>query len=204
MIYNRKNIDNLNARFRANLINSASGYKSANLIGTKSNQGETNVAIFSSVVHFGANPPILGFVLRPTTVIRNTYNNIKESGYYTINHIHQRILESAHHTSAKYPEHISEFNKTNLQEEYLESFHAPFVKNSPVKIGMKFLEEHLIKLNNTRLILGEVEHLHIIDSLLNSDGFIDLSKGNTAAISGLNGYTIPNKAQQFDYQNPKI
>lgn len=203
MIYNRKDINNLNSRFRAHLINSATGYKSANLIATKSRQGQTNVAVFSSLVHFGAHPPILGFVLRPTSVVRNTYDHIKETGYYTINHIHQNILKSAHHTSAKYPEDISEFNKTDLQEEYLESFYPPYVKNSPIKIGMKFLEEHFIKANSTRLILGEIEYLHIADHLLNADGFLDLSKGKTAAITGLDGYTIPTKAKRFHYQKPK-
>ncbi len=202
MIYTREDINQLNSRQRAHLINSASGYKSANLLATKSKKGQTNVAVFSSVVHFGAHPPILGFVLRPTSVSRHTYNHIKETGYYTINHIHQSIIEDAHNTSAKYPEHISEFDTTNLEEEYLKSFYVPFVKNCPVKIGMQFLEEHYIKANNTRLILGEIEVLHVSDHLLSSDGFIDLTIGKTATITGLDGYSIPNGIKRFPYQNP--
>jgi hypothetical protein len=38
---------------RLNLINSCTGYKSANLIATKSLDGAVNVAIFSSSTHFG-------------------------------------------------------------------------------------------------------------------------------------------------------
>ncbi len=114
MHFTREQIDNLHHIYKINLINSISGYKSANLIGTKSNDGIPNVAVFSSVVHYGSSPPILGFVLRPTTVNRNTYDNIKENGFYTINHIHEEIIEDAHHTSAKYPANISEFDKTDL------------------------------------------------------------------------------------------
>ena len=47
---------------KINLINSATGYKSANLIGPKSEDGIPNLAIFSSVTHYGSAPPIFGFV----------------------------------------------------------------------------------------------------------------------------------------------
>ncbi|MFT7052290.1 MAG: hypothetical protein ACJAZK_002917, partial [Psychroserpens sp.] len=53
-----KDIDNLDYIYRINLINSCSGYKSANLLGTKSNEGIENVAVFSSVTHIGSNPPM--------------------------------------------------------------------------------------------------------------------------------------------------
>ena len=119
------------------MINSITGYKPANLIATKSQSGITNVAVFSSVVHYGSAPPILGFVLRPTTVRRHTFDNIIETGYYTINHINEAIVEDAHHTSAKYPKDVSEFNKTGLEEVYNNDFYAPFVKQSTIKMGMK-------------------------------------------------------------------
>jgi flavin reductase (DIM6/NTAB) family NADH-FMN oxidoreductase RutF len=59
---------------RLNLINSCTGYKSANLIATKSVDGAVNVAIFSSITHLGSNPALIGFIVRPT-VPRNTYKN---------------------------------------------------------------------------------------------------------------------------------
>ena len=78
--FNRKDVKELKHVYKINLINSCSGFKSANLIGTKSNAGTTNVAVFSSVTHFGSNPPLLGVVFRPLTdVPRNTYENIKET-----------------------------------------------------------------------------------------------------------------------------
>ena len=58
-------LENLHHIYRINLINSSSGYKSANLIGTKSSNGIENVAVFSSVTHIGSNPPLLGFFCRP-------------------------------------------------------------------------------------------------------------------------------------------
>ena len=135
MHFSRKEIDEFDKIYRINLINSCSGYKSANLISTKSNMGKTNVAVFSSVTHLGSSPPLLSFILRPTTVPRHTYSNIKETGLYTINHIHKDILKDAHHTSAKYDAETSEFEMTDLKEEYLNDFKVPFVKNAPVNIS---------------------------------------------------------------------
>ena len=74
--------ENMDHLYRINLINSCSGYKSANLIGTKSSKGNENVAVFSSVTHMGSHPPLLGVFFRPTTVPRNTYENIKATGSF--------------------------------------------------------------------------------------------------------------------------
>ena len=151
--FTRNDIDDMDYLFRINLINSISGYKSANLIGTKSSDGYENVAVFSSITHIGSNPPLLGFFLRPTTVTRNTYDNIKETGVYTINHIHNAILEDAHHTSAKYPKSISEFSVTNLKPEYKGIHKVPFVASAPIQMLMKYVEEYHISANNTILVI---------------------------------------------------
>ncbi len=201
--FSRDDIDQLHHLYRINLINSCSGYKSANLIGTKSKDGISNVAVFSSVTHLGSNPALLGFFLRPTTVMRNTYHNLKSTGIYTINHIFEDILKDAHHTSAKYDESISEFDATALEEDYKDNFLAPFVKNSPIQLAMRYVEEYPIKANNTILVIGEIEKLYVPDNLLEQDGFINLSKGKVASINGLDGYTIPELKTRLDYQRPK-
>lgn len=202
--FSSEDFDNMHHLYRINLINSCSGYKSANLIGTKSSNGISNVAVFSSVTHMGSNPSILGFFLRPTGVfIRDTYQNIQQTGVFTINHIHEGILGDAHHTSAKYDASISEFDKTNLEELYREDFSAPFVKNAPVQLAMTYVEEYEIKANNTILVIGEIKDLYLDDNLLQKDGFLNLSESKIAAINGLDGYTIPQIISRFEYQRPK-
>jgi flavin reductase (DIM6/NTAB) family NADH-FMN oxidoreductase RutF len=189
--------------YRINLVNSLSGFKSANLIATADDQGNENVAVFSSVIHLGSDPAVLGFVLRPTTVARNSYDNIKQTGYYTINHISKEIMEDGHHTSAKYPKGVSEFEMTNLQSEYIADFKAPFVAQAPIKMAMKFAEEYSIKLNGTILVVGEILSVYIQDDLLEEDGFVNLSKGNIVSINGLDGYTLPQLQARYPYQRPK-
>jgi flavin reductase (DIM6/NTAB) family NADH-FMN oxidoreductase RutF len=201
--FNKKAIEDLEHLKKINLINSASGYKSCNLIGTKSNSGQSNLAIFSSVIHYGSSPAIYGFVLRPTTVKRDTYEHIKETTVYTINSVFNDIIEDAHHTSAKYPKEVSEFTKTHFEEEYKNNFYAPFIKNTPIQIAMKYLEEYYIKANGTILILGEIEKLYVNESILDEDFFIDLSKARIAAINGLDAYTVPKRNIRLPYQRIK-
>jgi flavin reductase (DIM6/NTAB) family NADH-FMN oxidoreductase RutF len=66
----RSEIEKMGRIERLNLVNSCTGYKSANLIATISNEGKTNVAVFSSITHLGSDPALIGFILRPTTVPR--------------------------------------------------------------------------------------------------------------------------------------
>ena len=201
--FNQQDIHNLDKIYRINLINSCSGFKSANLLGTISTKGITNVAVFSSVTHLGSNPPTLGFILRPTTVPRNTHKNLKDVGYFTINHIWEEVIEDAHHTSAKYPDDVSEFDMTNFEPEFKGNFKAPFVKNAPVQMSMKFIEEIYVPSNDVMLVVAQIQELYVKDELLQNDGLINLSLGNIATINGLDTYAIPKFKKQLTYQRPK-
>ena len=82
MHFNQNDIKNLERVKRLNLINSITGIKPANLIGTISSKQETNLAIFSSVMHLGSDPALLGFILRPAQdVPRHTFENIMVYNY---------------------------------------------------------------------------------------------------------------------------
>ena len=200
----RQDFEALDHVYRINLINSCSGFKSANLLGTKSNAGAPNVAVFSSVTHLGSKPPLLGVIFRPVSdVPRNTYENIRETGQFTVNHIDIPIIEDAHHTSAKYAKEVSEFGMTNLKEEYKNEWHAPFVKNAPIQMALTYCEEYLIKSNNCIQLIGEIKDLYIREDLLEADGFINLSRGNVVAINGLDGYNVPKLKTRIKYQRPK-
>ncbi len=188
--------------FRLNLINSCTGYKSANLIATKSKLGNANVAVFSSVTHMGSNPAMLGFVTRPLSVVRNTYDNIRETSYFTVNHIHEKMIEQAHQTAAKYEEDISEFHKTGLDEEYLDNFHAPYVQQSEIKLGCKYLNEYEIKENDTLLVVAAIEHIYFEEGIQMPDGWLRLDDAATVAVNGLDGYSLPTLLDRFHYARP--
>jgi flavin reductase (DIM6/NTAB) family NADH-FMN oxidoreductase RutF len=182
---------------KLNLINSCTGFKSANLIATKSIEGKTNVAIFSSVTHLGSSPSLIGFIVRPTTIPRDTYKNIMETGYFTVNHITIDMIADAHHTSANYDSGISEFDKTNLEEEYKEGFNIPFVKGSPVQLYCKYVNEYTIKENDTIHIIASIEHIFFDEALEHKDGWLQLDKGNIVSLNGVDGYFLPKLIDRF-------
>lgn len=200
--FSKKELANLPSRYRAHLINSCTGYKSANLLGTKSRKGNSNLAIFNSVVHIGSNPPMLGFILRPLTVKRNTYANFKETGFFTVNQVNSEIVKDAHHTAASYEEDISEFSKTNLTESYLDDFTAPYVAQSAIKIGCSYVNEYEIKENGCVLIIGAIEHIYLPEALLHTDGWVQLDKADTVSAIGLDGYALPTLLNRFAYAKP--
>lgn len=204
MLITKQNILDFEKLYRAAFVNSLSGFKSANLIGTISVEGKTNLAIFNSVIHVGANPPALGFLMRPVSIERHTYNNIKETGHFTINHIYKEIFKQAHQTSASYEKDISEFDACGLTPEYTETIKAPYVKESKIKIGLKFLEEQEIKSNRTIFIVGEIVEIILPDDVTAKDGFIDIEKAGTIAISGLDSYHETKRIARLSYAKPGV
>ena len=185
---------------RLNIINSITGVKPANLIGSISENGHSNLAIFSSIVHLGSNPALLGFILRPQhEVRRDTYDNIIQTKYYTINHIPSDYVENAHYTSAKFNKEDSEFERCKFTEEYLFDFDAPFVKESRVKIGLKLEEMLPIELNKCVMVIGSIQHLWVDDVAVEDDGQINLELLDDVGIGGLNSYYKLKRIAQFPY-----
>ncbi len=199
---NRTEIDKMSKIDRLNLVNSATGYKSANLIGSVSKDGIENLAVFSSVTHLGSNPALIGFIMRPATVARNTYKNIKETEYFTVNHITKNLIQRAHQTSANYIEEVSEFEATEIESEYLNDTKQPFVKESPVKLLCKYENEYEIKENGCIHIIASIEEIIVEENLLQNDKWLQLEKGEIVTINGLDGYCLPKLIDRFEYARP--
>ncbi len=197
-----KDLKSLDKVPRLNLVNSVTGYKSANLIGSISKEGKPNLAIFSSITHLGSDPALLGFIIRPATVPRDTYKNIVETGYFTVNHITEHLIQRAHQTSANYNEEVSEFEETQIASEYLEGIPQPFVKESPVRLLCKYLNEYPIVENGCIHIIASIEEIHFEDEMLNNDYWLQLEKGNVVSINGLDGYCLPKLLDRFEYARP--
>ncbi|TMO72195.1 flavin oxidoreductase [Pseudoalteromonas sp. S3785] len=199
MHFTKERINALEKHTRTHLINSLSGYKSANLIGTQDKQGNTNLAIVSSVIHLGAHPPLVGMIMRPNSVPRHTFENIIETGSYTINQVNQAIYKQAHQTSARYPKGESEFNATGLTPEYLNDFTAPFVQESRLKYAVNYVEHQHLAVNGTELVIGEITDVYLDEVALQSDGFLDLQAIETVAVTGLDSYHTGNKLSRLPY-----
>lgn len=201
--FSAREIEEMERLYRMNLVNQLSGPKSVFLVGTVDGSGHTNLALFNSIVHVGANPPLLGLLFRPLSVPRHTYENIRETGVFTLNQVHVDMLDAAHRCSAKYPKEVSEFDTTGLRAEYLNDFPAPFVAESRLKMAMIPEEQHLIEANQTVFMVARLEHLWITVGAGEADGHIDERITHPAAIIGLDTYCSVEKIKRLAYARPE-
>lgn len=200
--FDKNSLAELNSRYRATLINSLAGFKTALLIGSENQYGVSNLAIFNSLVHIGANPPIYAFICRPDTVRRDTLTNILETGCYSFNYVKCTDFVKAHQTSAKYES--SEFEAVGFGKTYLDGFKVPFVTEAPVKIAMKFIEKIDIVINGTIMVIGSVEKIVFDDNLLSDDGFVALEKADILASTGLDAYYHTDFLGRLSYAKPDV
>ena len=195
---------NFEQRYRANFINSIGGFKSLVLIGTKGKNEQTNLAVFNSLFHLGANPPLFGFIVRPDSVERHTLSNILDTNVFTVNHVNNDIYKQAHQTSARYQMEQSEFDEANLSVEYHEQFYAPFVKESSIKIGAEYVRKIDLSENGTILVIVKIKLIILPNNCIANDGFIDIEKAGTITCSGLDSYHTTKKIARLSYAKPNV
>jgi flavin reductase (DIM6/NTAB) family NADH-FMN oxidoreductase RutF len=200
--YDLTEIQSWDRFYRANFINSLSGFKSVSLIGTCNVAGQSNLAIFSNIVHIGADPALIGFINRPKEAAPHTIANIVATGDYAINHIQPSFVKNAHQTSAKYAVDTSEFAAVGLTEIYKGNCKAPFVAESNIKYAMKLVEIIPIKHNNTFLVIGAVQDVYLHEEIVQPDGFIAIEKAGSITSLGIDGYYKTEVIDRFDYAKP--
>lgn len=202
MQINKKEIEELEQRYRTAFINSLAGFRQAVLVGTKSIDGNTNLAIFNSLIHLGSNPALFGLINRPESVQRDTLENILDTKEYTLNFVKAEAYKKAHQTSARYEKGFSEFEEVGFTPQYHSAGKAPFVKEAVVKIVMRLEEIIPIKINGTILIVGSIIQAHLDEDLVSDDGYVNLSKADVLISQGLDAYFTSNPIERLPYAKP--
>ncbi|MCG8394751.1 MAG: flavin reductase family protein [Pseudomonadales bacterium] len=198
-----KTLNDLPRRQRVNLVNSLSGFKSANLLGTRSGRGQENLSMVSSCFHIGADPALMGMIIRPHSVDRHSLEYLTDTGVYTLNQVHADMVIPAHQTAARYPRAVSEFAATGLTPDYLPGFPAPFVAESRIRLGLYVKEIQTLKINDTVLVIGAIEHIRLPAYALGGDGYVDIERAGTVALSGLDSYHTTQRQARWSYAKPE-
>ena len=173
----RPAIEQLEKRRRAALINCLPGFKSVVLVGTVSPQGDTNLCVVNSCFHVGASPALLGMIIRPAPegTERHTLDNILSTRHYSLNAVSTTMAQRAHHTSARFNRDQSEFDECGFESVTIDGTPAPFVSESPLKIGLTLQDHQPLAINGTHLIIGSVEQLSFANDVWRDDGTLDLT-----------------------------
>jgi flavin reductase (DIM6/NTAB) family NADH-FMN oxidoreductase RutF len=197
--FNSNTINSWDRFYRANFVNTLSGFKSATLIGTVKPNGQPNLGLFSNVIHLGADPAIIGFINRPLAAAPHTIANLQRTGTYTMNLLPAQYAPQMHAASTKLDDATDEFAYCNLTTEWQPNINAPFVQEAVVKYALQFLEVIPITHNNTFLVLGTLTDAFVPKQLIEADGFIALEKAQTLTTLGIDGYYTTQKTNRYQY-----
>lgn len=203
MNISRKDIEAMEKRYRTTFINSLPGYKSLHMVGTVNKEGVTNLALFNAVFHVGANPPLLGMIVRPDAEGHDTLDNIRSTGQYTLNNVLPDWYQQAHQSSARYPSGVSEFADCGFDAFFADGFKAPFVRQSTIKIGLELRETMAISINKTTLAIGEIVQVFLNDDDVDEDGYVDPIRAKSITVCGLDSYFTTEKLGRLPYAKSK-
>jgi flavin reductase (DIM6/NTAB) family NADH-FMN oxidoreductase RutF len=124
---------------------------------------------------------------------------LKATGFFTVNAITEEMIADAHQSSAAYGASLSEFEMTDLEEDYLDQIEIPFVKGSPVRLLCRYVNEYPIIENNTIHIIASIEAIYYDDLLEREDKWLQLDKAKIVTINGVDGYALPQLLKRFEY-----
>ena len=194
----------LDKRQRVALVNSLPGFKPVVLVGSVDDHSRTNLCVINSCFHVGADPALMGMIIRPAPegTERHTLENILATKTYSVNAVTRAMAQRAHHTSARFGRDQSEFDACGFTEHWHEDFTAPFVSESPLQLGLTLAEHLPLTINGTHLIVGSIEQIHLSDHAQRDDGTLDLQSMDIVTGVGLDAYHNVTTGQRFAYAKP--
>ncbi len=195
--FSHEDLLNMEKPRRTALMNGLSGFRSAVLVGTANQQGVPNLAMFFSTIHIGANPPLMGLLLRPPAARQHTRDNLFATRQFTINAVSAKFYRQAHATEQRLPAEESEFVACGLTPNYWPDFLAPAVAESPIRIGLQLQEHYDIASNQTTLVIGSVQHVEIESELLGDDGHLRPDRARLVCVGDLETYYEPQHVERI-------
>ena len=197
-------LHSLDKRQRTALVNSLPGFKPVVLVGSVNDYRRTNLCVINSCFHVGADPALMGMIIRPAPegTERHTLENILATKTYSVSAVTRAMAQRAHHTSARFDRDQSEFDACGFVEQWHENFPAPYVSESPLQLGLRLAEHLPLSINGTHLIIGSIEQIHLSKKAQRADGSLNLQAMDIVAGVGLDAYHSVSTAQRFSYAKP--
>lgn len=174
-------------------------------VSTINEEGIPNLAPFSYFNAVGDDPPHVMFsVSRTGNVNKDTLNNILNNKEFVVNMVTEDLAEKMNATANPLQPHESEFDFANIQKGISTKVKPPLVAESPVSMECVLvhhynLENH--KNGGSTIIIGQIIHFHINDSILLDNFYIDLEKYQP--ISRLSGSNYAKLGELFTIKRPQ-
>lgn len=149
------------------------------LVTTRDEQNVPNAAPFSFFNCFSHDPPIvaLGMELRAEGGLKDTVRIIRATREFVVNLVSEEIADRMNICAVDFPEGMNELTEAGLTAVPSSVVKPPRIKESPVNMECKLIEELRFGQDGKRsIVLGEVLRFHIRDDILTPRGHIDLAQ----------------------------
>ena len=162
-------------------------------VSSLSSDGTRNLAPFSFFTGISSAPPTLLFCAgnRRGGVPKDTPKNIQETGEFVVNVVPEAFTQKMVQTSAAHSADTDEFHFAGVDAQPSERVSVPRVMGSP--IAFECTLRQIVELSDqgrvsSRIIIGNIELIHVDDSVLDEDGRIDHRKTRLVSRMGGAGY----------------
>jgi len=142
---------------------------------TRSRQGHTNLAPFSSFTFVSHSPPMLaiGIDVKPDgTGMKDTARNIIDTGEFVVHIADHSLLLPLHASAQEYPADSSEIDALDLETMPSSQIETPRLMDAPIAVECRLHRCIELGQGPARLMIGDVLCFHVRDSLLDA-GKID-------------------------------
>lgn len=152
-------------------------------ISTVNADGQPNLAPFSYFAPVSSNPPHVIFSpgIRGTDgAVKDTLVNVRENGEFVVNIVTESLLDAMNLTSTEFPAEVDEFSAAGLTAEPSRVVAPPRVGESPVHFECRVVQivdvGEPMTPGSGSVVIGEVVHIHVDESVMLGDYKIDLLK----------------------------
>jgi flavin reductase (DIM6/NTAB) family NADH-FMN oxidoreductase RutF len=171
--------------------------------------GNINLSPFSFFNLFSSNPPIV--IFSPARRVRNnttkhSLQNVLEVPEVVINIVDYDMVQQTSLASCEFAKGVNEFKKAGFTMQPATIVAPPMVKESKIKLECKVIEVKPLGTEGGagNLVIAEVLVMHIDESILNAEGYIDQTKIHHVARLGGDWYCKVDENSLFKVAKPNI
>jgi len=166
-------------------------------ISTTSPDGVDNLAPYSFFNVVAIDPPIVMFAPVGSTELKDTPRNVRETKQFVVNVVTRDLVEQMNATSATLPPGENEFDHVDIERAASVAVDPPRVAAANAAFECELYD--WIEVGGSVLILGEVVHAHVDESVL-TDGQVDIESLDT--VGRLSGSQYASTAERFSIDRP--
>lgn len=162
------------------------------------NMEKSNILTVAWTGIINTNPARVYISVRPE---RYSYNLIKESGEFVINLTNEELAYATDWCGVRSGAKFDKFKEMNLSKEKAEFVKAPLIKESPVSVECKVVEEK--NYGSHTMFVAEVLSIDADERYMDENGAFDISKCNLIAYANGGYYQLGKKIGKFGYSVEK-